>query len=238
MLRSSQDSDTIRVCLAAITNALQPIAREADSQVGSRHYKYTDFPAIMRALQPLLIEHGCFITHHYAPGVTSHDADGLVPASGWIDEPVLWTRLTHIESGQYVESFVPYVLQDVTNPQKHGSAMTYAKRYGTANLFNVITSDMDDDGSAASSGGASNRDFRGTGGGEDEHGIKKVTAKFDSACPMCGEQIKGTEHHARSEAHAVAWKPGKPAVHWSCYEQWKRDQENADVDQRTNQGDE
>lgn len=206
MLMFSEACATITDKLGVIANALKPIAKDADNpHFGS---KYADYPALMAALQPLLDDARCYLTHHYAPGV--HITDGH-----WLDEPVMFTRLTCMESQEWVESFVPYAVQDVTNPQRHGSAMTYAKRYGLSNLFNIVTGTDDDDGNAASSGGASNRQYRGTGSGTDEHGVRKIKSKFGGPCAMCDNLV--------NEGDDVAWKKGKPAVHWSCYEAWKND---------------
>lgn len=46
-----------------------------------------------------------------------------------------------------IESFFP--IGDTSNPQKIGSAITYAKRYNLWQLFNIVTDD-DDDGNKAS----------------------------------------------------------------------------------------
>lgn len=46
-----------------------------------------------------------------------------------------------------IESFFP--IGDTSNPQKIGSAITYAKRYNLGQLFNIVTDD-DDDGNKAS----------------------------------------------------------------------------------------
>lgn len=46
-----------------------------------------------------------------------------------------------------IESFFP--IGDTSNPQKIGSAITYAKRYNLGQIFNIVTDD-DDDGNKAS----------------------------------------------------------------------------------------
>jgi hypothetical protein len=62
--------------------------------------------------------------------------------------PVLVTRIIHV-SGEHVEGEFPLVCKDPNDPQKLGSAVTYARRYALAAALG-ITAD-DDDGQAASS---------------------------------------------------------------------------------------
>lgn len=93
--------------------------------------KYADLAAIRDATIPALAKHGLSILQ----GAESHDG-------GW----VLVTRLTHA-SGQWIETAYP--LAHLPNdPQKQGSAMTYAKRYAWSALCG-IAADEDDDGNAA-----------------------------------------------------------------------------------------
>jgi len=60
--------------------------------------------------------------------------------------PVLVTRIIH-ESGEHVEGEYPLVCKDPNDPQKLGSATTYARRYALAAALGVIQED--DDGQAA-----------------------------------------------------------------------------------------
>jgi len=62
--------------------------------------------------------------------------------------PVLVTRIIHV-SGEHIEGEFPLVCKDPNDPQKLGSAVTYARRYALAAALG-ITAD-DDDGQAASS---------------------------------------------------------------------------------------
>ena len=61
--------------------------------------------------------------------------------------PVLVTRIIH-SSGEHVEGEFPLVCKDPNDPQKLGSAVTYARRYALSAALG-ITAD-DDDGQAAS----------------------------------------------------------------------------------------
>lgn len=65
------------------------------------------------------------------------------------DETRIYVRtvLMHI-SGETRESRTPVISKDSTDPQKMGSAITYAKRYGLQAMFG-IPADEDDDGNRA-----------------------------------------------------------------------------------------
>jgi len=210
MIRFSEEHDVALAALIAISQALEPITKSSSNP----HYnsRYADYAALMHIVQPLLLQNDCVVLHHYSP-LIQH---GLLP----IDGPVMFTRLLH-KSGEWVETFVPYAVQDATNPQKHGSAQTYAKRYGLTNLLNIVTDNDDDDGNDASGGGSDSRPepAKRRGESKDEHGVRKMESKYDNKCSMCGGQIKGKTDTTKGEA--IAWKSGKPAVHWACYESWR-----------------
>ena len=62
---------------------------------------------------------------------------------------VLVTQILHT-SGEYIEdSGVPIVSKDKNDPQKMGSAITYARRYGLMSMLGMVGTD-DDDGNYAS----------------------------------------------------------------------------------------
>jgi hypothetical protein len=63
------------------------------------------------------------------------------------DKWVVISRLTHAESGEFVESSMPIIAKDMNDPQKWGSAITYARRYTLQSLI-ALPSD-DDDGNGA-----------------------------------------------------------------------------------------
>jgi hypothetical protein len=56
------------------------------------------------------------------------------------------TIVMHV-SGEVLTSRTPIVSQDLTNPQKMGSGITYAKRYGLQAAFGLPSED--DDGNKA-----------------------------------------------------------------------------------------
>lgn len=82
------------------------------------------------------------------------------------------TTLADVESDDLIESSFP--IQEGIEPQKVGSAITYAKRYNLGMIFNIIT-DGDDDGNSTSP--------KNTGG--------TVASKADTSdlvCDLCGAE--------------------------------------------------
>lgn len=89
------------------------------------------------------------IQQHIKPALTN--AGLVVTQSGIVIEgsPFVQTRVWEAESGEYVESLFPIVVQKHTS-QDYGSAVSYAKRYSITGLLNLIIQDEDDDGNVAS----------------------------------------------------------------------------------------
>lgn len=92
--------------------------------------KYASLDAILEATRPALSANGIAV-------VQTLGLDG--------ENQVLITKLLH-ESGDFLESV--YRLPPITDPQKFGSAMTYARRYSLAALL-CVAADEDDDGNTA-----------------------------------------------------------------------------------------
>lgn len=97
------------------------------------HYKskYADLDTILDAVNPALLANGILVVQ------VTEILDG---------KPVLVTKLIH-ESGQSIEGCYP--LPEISDPQKLGSAITYARRYALCAILN-ITADDDDDANIAS----------------------------------------------------------------------------------------
>jgi len=64
--------------------------------------------------------------------------------------PALTTILMHT-SGEKIEATTPLLLGGKSDPQSHGSAITYARRYGLLSILGLV-GDEDDDGHAATNG--------------------------------------------------------------------------------------
>jgi len=95
------------------------------------HFKsnYADLSSILEVITPALQECGLFVTQH------PHD-------------DVLVTTVYHAETGEYMQSEQVLRMKDANNPQQQGSAITYARRYALAAIFNL--NQEDDDANSAS----------------------------------------------------------------------------------------
>ena len=90
--------------------------------------KYADLSAILEVINPIMIECGLLVTQH-------PNEDSLV------------TTVFHAESGEWMQSEQVLRMKDLNNPQQQGSAITYARRYALASIFNL--NQEDDDGNTA-----------------------------------------------------------------------------------------
>ncbi len=100
-----------------------------DSENPYFHSRYASLHAIIDATTNALVKCGLSI-------VQCPNMDGLE------------TWLIHT-SGQYIMSSTMVRSKDMTDPQKLGSALTYARRYGYAAMLS-LAADPDDDANAAS----------------------------------------------------------------------------------------
>ena len=104
----------------------------ASKDTKGHHGKYATLASVWDTIRKPLTDNGLAVTQHTA----------------WRDEAgvmILTTQLHHI-SGEVMESEYP-VLADYANPQRIGSALTYARRYSLMALVGVAPED--DDGQAA-----------------------------------------------------------------------------------------
>ena len=93
----------------------------------SFHGPYANIDDINVIINPLLAKNGLFITHE------PHDGDYLT------------TKIFHI-SGGFLECTYPMFIKKTNDSQAWGSAITYAKRYATVAMLNLVVGDPDDDG--------------------------------------------------------------------------------------------
>jgi hypothetical protein len=99
---------------------------------------YASLDGIMAKVRPVLNKHGLVLTQ--LPTTVTDAVSGLQPA--------LTTRLTHADSGEFVEATMPLMLEK-QNSQGLGSALTYARRYSITALL-ALVGDEDEDGHVAS----------------------------------------------------------------------------------------
>jgi len=116
--------------MAAAHKAYKPLKKESSNPFYNS--KYADLAAVIEASDAALSDHG--ITVFQLPF--------------WEGDRVAVTTIVSHESGEYLgETLVLPGAQ--TDPQKAGSAITYARRYSLQAILN-IAADLDDDGNAAS----------------------------------------------------------------------------------------
>jgi hypothetical protein len=86
--------------------------------------KYADLTSIIETINPILQECGILVTQHP-------------------NEDVLVTTIYHADSGEFMQSEQVLRMKDLNNPQQQGSAITYARRYALASIFNLNQEDDD-----------------------------------------------------------------------------------------------
>lgn len=99
------------------------------------HFKsrFSSLKAVQNATRPVLAAHGLLLSQW--------------PCSTADGKPALLTKLAH-ESGQWMEEVTPLLLTK-SDPQAHGSAITYLRRYAWSSVLGLVTDEDDDDGNVA-----------------------------------------------------------------------------------------
>lgn len=116
--------------LAAIQRQLPHVDKAHVADTGKFTYRYASLNDVHDALLPLLDEHGCV----------------WVVTANVNDRATFVGTLHHVESGTDVTSTWP--APSVDDPQRLGSALTYARRYMLCAIVGLVP-DVDDDGAAA-----------------------------------------------------------------------------------------
>lgn len=107
---------------------IQGLSIQKDEENPYYHTKYASLSAIVATLTPILKQSNILVTHK-------------------TDKKQLITAVIDVESGESINSIID--IPELTDPQKIGSFITYAKRYNLSELFNLIT-DEDDDANSVS----------------------------------------------------------------------------------------
>lgn len=120
--------------LIAARKEIQPVGKDA-----SGRFKYASLPAIISAVEPVLLKHGLFLTQNE---VLQDN-----------DNSILETRIFE-SGGQFICSTAkinnPLFKDDKMNGiQNHGSILTYLKRYAIANMLCLEIHEDDPDGFTA-----------------------------------------------------------------------------------------
>lgn len=132
------DTDNLAAALARVQANLHPVTKDKKANAGQYSYTYADLATVQSTVFPLLAAEG--LAWLARP---TWDSDGRY---------VLAYSLMHGPSGQREDGAYP--LPDPTRgtPQQIGSAISYGRRYCLSSVVGVATED--DDGKAASDGGA------------------------------------------------------------------------------------
>lgn len=128
---SSEHTASLYEALAEARKEFPAIAKNTENPFF--HAKYADYNSIREAIDPVLEKHDLVV-------LMVPDAIGELPA--------LTITLKHNRSGEYVQSTTPLSLTK-KDPQAHGSALTYMKRYGLTTVLGLKNVDEDDDGNVA-----------------------------------------------------------------------------------------
>lgn len=126
---TSNETDKILPALFELKKKLKPMTKDAKNPFFKSNYlKLED---LLDNLEPLLIEEGLIVSQANAH---RHGDEYII------------SRITHSESGQYVET--EYKIGFVDDSQKQGARATYGRRYSLKGLLGL--SERDDDGNTAS----------------------------------------------------------------------------------------
>jgi len=129
-------SDTITKVSAAIFSVQQTVEPVAQGSTNQNYNStYANLGDIWAAIKPLAKEAGLVVTQ----GGSQSSIKGTI---------VVETTVIHVESGEWISSDMTFPLL-LDDPQKAGSAITYARRYLLGAIFGIIT-EKDDDGNSAS----------------------------------------------------------------------------------------
>ena len=135
---AQQAASTLWTALLAF-QAEAPTLRKDKTNPAFRS-KYISLDAVVDAVKPLL-------TKHELLWIT-------MPTRDETGEPALAYRLAHAPTGEAITGVMPLMLAKA-DPQGQGSAITYARRYCTLAVLDLVA-DEDDDGNAASRGRQTN----------------------------------------------------------------------------------
>src|SRR5690606_9266097 len=132
-MRTSKEIGELCKAMLEFHKEVGRITKDSDNP----HYKtrYATIDQIIEEVRPPLAKHGLFVVQ--------------MPFNNQAGELKMVTRIYHV-SGQWMES-PPLTIrpEKLDNPQKIGSAVTYARRYSLTSFLALNTGE-DDDGNAAS----------------------------------------------------------------------------------------
>lgn len=134
-MQKSESIGNLSKALTAVQAALKPAVKDSNNPFFKS--KYADLNSVWDSCRQLLADNGLSVIQGNSVGL-----DNTV---------IVETILAH-ESGEWIQSELSLPLAK-HDPQGVGSAVTYGRRYGLAAAVGIVA-DVDDDGNAASSNGA------------------------------------------------------------------------------------
>jgi hypothetical protein len=140
----SPEIDKLISALAKAQGAISAPERNKTVKVTPRSggasysFKYATLNGIIEAIRKPFSDNGLWFTQV----LTFQGPDKSHQGYYWVT-----TTIWH-ESGQYIRSEVPLIVNDVNNNQQFGSALTYMKRYALSAICG-IAAEEDDDGNIA-----------------------------------------------------------------------------------------
>ena len=130
-LATTQETGAVMAALCRAQAGYERVVKGRTADAGARgSYTYANLADVAQAVMPSLREQGLFVMQ--------------VPCND-----VLVTRITHGESGQWIEGAMPLIKPDARGGvQALGSALTYTRRYSLTAMLGIVPEE-DDDGAAA-----------------------------------------------------------------------------------------
>ena len=123
-----QSSQTITKISAALVKAQLEMGNAVkDATNPFFKSKYADLNAIREACLPILNKNG----------ISAIQPTCVIEGVNYVE-----TILLH-ESGEYISSLTPIITANHNDPQKHGSGLSYARRYSLQSICNIGAEDDD-----------------------------------------------------------------------------------------------
>ena len=121
-------SETLKEISVALVSAIGEIPNPPKNATNP-HFKnrYADLASIIETVKPILLKNGLTV-------IQGSEADGNIVT--------VRTRIVHV-SGEWIETSLTMTAAG-SDPQKIGSAITYARRYSISSFLNIAADDDDD----------------------------------------------------------------------------------------------
>lgn len=113
--------------LGELLAAIPHLPKDSEANAGSYKYRYISLGAILEAVQPIVLNHGFVLRGTTTPGAVAYE-------------------LVDIDTGDVVNTAEVEIPRGVSDMQRLGSAITYARRYALTVLLDIAADD--DDGQA------------------------------------------------------------------------------------------